>query len=107
MSHLKKLMESVDFTHGRPAQEYLLSEQGERYDYICVFAGVDYLFAYTVTGREISVSLEAYAGKEMSAYWMDPVTGVQTFICEVTGKDKVTFWPPEREDGKDTVLIIR
>lgn len=107
MSHLKKLMESVDFTHGRPAQEYLLSEQGERYDYISVFAGADYLFAYTVTGREVSVSLEAYAGKEMSAYWMDPVTGVQTFICEVTGKDKVTFLPPEREDGKDAVLIIR
>lgn len=106
MIHLKKLMESVDYTHGRPAGEALLSEQGERYEYISVFAGDDYLLAYTFTGREISVSLKAYMGKEMSAYWMDPVTGIKTFICDVTGKDKAAFVPPEREDGKDAVLII-
>ncbi len=28
MIHLKRLMQSVDFTHGRPAEDYLLEEQG-------------------------------------------------------------------------------
>lgn len=43
MIHLKRLMQSVDFTHGRPAEDYLLEEQGEKYDYISVFAGEDFL----------------------------------------------------------------
>lgn len=38
---------------------------------------------------------------------MDPVTGMQTFICEVTGKEEAVFLPPEREDGSDSVLVIR
>lgn len=107
MIHLMELMESVDYVHGRPAQELLRAAQGEKYDYISVFAGEDFVFAYTYTGREISLSLKDYAGKELGAYWMDPVTGRSTFICDVTGKEEVTFLPPEREDGTDIVLVIK
>lgn len=106
MQHLVELMNSVDFVQGRAAQEYLLSEQGEKYQYISVFAGADYLLAYTYTGREISVSLKAYAGKQLSAYWFDPVTGVSSFIEEVTGMETVTKQAPERESGTDVVLVI-
>lgn len=106
MIHLKGLMESVDFTHGRPAGEYLLEPNGSRYDYISVFAGEDYLFAYSFTGRKISLSLERYQGKRLGAYWMDPVTGLLTFICDVTGKMQAQFLPPEREDGPDAVLAL-
>ena len=107
MIHLKRLMQSVDFTHGRPAEDYLLEERGEKYDYISVFAGEDFLFAYTYTGRTISLSLEHYQGKKLGAYWLDPVTGLQTFICDVTGRMQMEFRPPEREDGTDAVLVIR
>lgn len=107
MIHLKRLMQSVDFIHGRPAEEYLLEEQGKKYDYISVFAGEDFLFAYTCTGRKISLSLEHYKGKRLSAYWLDPVTGLQTFICDVTGRMRMEFRPPEREDSADAVLVIR
>ncbi len=107
MIHLMRLMESVDYINGRSAQEYLLSSQGEQYDYISVFAGAKYLLAYTYTGREISLSLKDYEGVTLDAYWMDPVTGLQSYICSVTGKEQVTFQPPEREDSKDVVLVIR
>lgn len=107
MIHLKRLMESVDYGNGRPAQELLLMEEGLKYDYVSVFAGENFLFAYTCTGRVIRLSLTNFKGKIKSAYWMDPVTGMQTFICEVTGKEEAVFLPPEREDGSDSVLVIR
>lgn len=107
MIHLKRLMESVDYGNGRPAQELLLMEEGLKYDYVSVFAGENFLFAYTCTGRAIRLSLTNFKGKIKSAYWMDPVTGMQTFICEVTGKEEAVFLPPEREDGSDSVLVIR
>lgn len=106
MVHLKKLMERVGYEKGRPAQEYLLGEQGEKYDYISVFAGEDFLVAYTYTGREISLSLEAYRGRRLAAYWMDPVTGLMTYIRTVEGEDEVSFLPPEREDSQDAVLVL-
>lgn len=107
MVHLKNLMESVGFEKGRPAQEYLLGEQGEKYDYISVFAGEDFLLAHSYTGREISLSLEAYRGKRLEACWMDPVTGLRTYIRTVADEEKVSFLPPEREDGTDAVLVLR
>ena len=107
MVHLKKLMESVGFEKGRPAQEFLSGEQGEKYDYISIFAGEDFLLAHTYTGREISLSLEAYRGKRLAAYWMDPVTGLQTYIRTAEDEEKVSFLPPEREDGTDIVLVLK
>ena len=105
MVHLKKLCERVGFEKGHPAEEYLLSEQGEKYDYISVLAGEDFLLAYTVTGRQIALSLKAYGGRKLQACWMDPVTGMYTYIGMVTG-DQATFNPPEREDRTDAVLVL-
>lgn len=107
MQHLAELMNSVDFVRGRAAQEYLLSEQGKQYQYISVFAGPGYIFAYTYTGREISLSLKDYRDRLMDAYWFDPVTGVSSFIGEMTGRATVTMLPPERETGTDMVLVLR
>lgn len=107
MQHLAALMNSLDFIQGRPAQEYLLSEQGEQYQYISVFAGPDYLLAYSYTSREIRLTLKDYGGKQLGAYWFDPVTGVSSFIKDVTGMEAVTAQPPERESGTDVVLVVR
>lgn len=107
MMHLKNLMEEVGFEKGRSAQEYLAGEAGERYDYISVFAGEDYVLAYTYSGRKIELSLAAYEGKRLAAYWMDPVTGMKTYIGTVDGGARAAFCPPEREDGTDIVLMLR
>lgn len=107
MAFLKALMESVDYINGRPVQEYLLCEQGEKYDRIQLFGGEDFLIAYTYTGREIRLSLKAYEGKELAAYWMDPVTGRFSFIRKIPGGGDFAVVPPVREDGEDMALLLR
>ena len=106
MIHLKRLMESVGFENGRPAQELLCGDAGERYDRVSVFAGDSFILAYTFTGREITLDLSPYAGQGLSAYWMDPVTGLRSYLRAVPGKKEERFAPPSREDGSDTVLVI-
>lgn len=106
MIHLKRLMESVGFENGRPAQELLCGDAGERYDRVSVFAGDSFILAYTFTGREIALDLSPYAGQGLSAYWMDPVTGLRSYLRAVPGKKEERFAPPSREDGSDTVLVI-
>ncbi len=107
MIHLKKLCERVGFEKGHPAGEYVLYGQGEKYDYISVFAGEDFLLAYTVNGRRIALSLGAFRGKTLEARWMDPVTGLYTYIGEIAGGGEAVFNPPEREDGTDAVLVLQ
>lgn len=106
MVHLKKLCERVGFEKGYPAGEWVLRGQGEKYDYISVFAGEDFLLAYTVNGRKFALSLEAFEGRELEAYWMDPVTGLCTYARGITGGGEALFAPPEREDGTDCVLVL-
>ncbi|MDE6925424.1 MAG: glycoside hydrolase family 140 protein [Acetatifactor sp.] len=106
MVHLKRLCERVGFEKGHPAREYLLHGQGEKYDHVSVFAGEDFLLAYTVNGREIPLSLGDYADRRLAAYWMDPVTGLYTYSGEVSGTGEAVFTPPEREDGTDSVLVL-
>ncbi|MDO4284572.1 MAG: putative collagen-binding domain-containing protein [Eubacteriales bacterium] len=65
------------------------------------------MLAYTYTGRTICLDLGAYEGKTLDAYWMDPATGAMSFIREVTGEREVSFTPPPREDGPDSLLVVR
>ena len=106
MVHLKKLCERVGFEKGHPAGEWVIHGQGEKYDYISVFAGEDFLLAYTVNGRQFALSLEAFVGRELDAYWMDPVTGLYTYAGGIMGGGEVSFAPPEREDSSDCVLML-
>ena len=106
MVHLKKLCERVSFEKGRPAGEYVRHGQGEKYDYISVFSGRDFLLAYTVNGRPFVLSLEAFEGRKTEAYWMDPVTGLYTYAGTVSGGGEAAFYPPEREDSADCVLVL-
>ena len=105
MLHLKKLMESVDFTSGKMADELLLSGQKEKYGHISVFAGSDYVIAYDYSCSEFTLDVSAYSGKSM--YWMSPVTGVYSYIGKCVG-DTFTARKPERyeEDNADRVLVI-
>ena len=52
------------------------------------------------------MSLEAFEGRELEAYWMDPVTGLCTYAGGITGGGEALFAPPEREDGTDCVLVL-
>ena len=60
MGIMRRLMESVDYQNGHPAEELLLSGQKERYERIAVFAGADYVFAYDYLGGEFTLDLKSY-----------------------------------------------
>ncbi len=107
MKHLKDLMESVGFVHGKPAQQLLLSQQGEKYGRISVFAGEDFLMAYSYTGREIKLSLEDYKEKRMMVFWFCPATGGKSYIKTVSGQSEITETPPAGDETKDIVLLLQ
>lgn len=108
MGIMRRLMESVDYQNGHPAEELLLSGQKERYERIAVFAGADYVFAYDYLGGEFTLDLKPYAGKKLSAWWFDPSDGVYSYLGDFTGKEQVCVKPinKQREDN-DWVLVIK
>ena len=96
MIHLKRLMQSVDFTHGRLAEDYLLEEQGKNTIISAYLLEKIFfcLYLYRQDNKSVPGTLP---GKKLGAYWLDPVTGLRTFICDVTGRMQMEFRPPERE----------
>lgn len=108
LKHLKELMESVDFTSGRPAEELLLYGQKERYHRIAVFAGESFIFCYDYSGDEFLLDLRLYKEKTMCAWWMDPRSGDLSFIDELKGEDSYFASPSNRAgSSNDWVLVLK
>ena len=108
MGHLRKLMESVDYQNGHPAEELLLSGQKEYYERIAVFAGRDYMLAYDYLGGAFTVDLSPFSGKEVHGWWFNPVSGIYSYFADLTGKEKAEVKPVARfTEDNDWVLVIR
>ena len=108
MGILRRLMESVDWQHGRHADELLLSGQKEKYGRVSVFAGEDYLLAYDYQGDAFTVDLTPFAGKKLTAHWMNPVSGVMSYFADFTGENEAQVKPVARlTRDNDWVLVIR
>lgn len=105
MTHLKKLMESVDFTSGVPDDGLILEGQRKQHDRIAVFTGNDYLFAYDYSGNEFTLNTSQYNGAQM--WWMSPVTGVQSYIGKCSGKFTAKKFERVEDSNTDRVLVIR
>jgi len=106
MKHLKNLILSKPFFERIPANDMLAEPQAEKYDYIAITRGHDYLFAYTWTGREFSLNLEKMPDGKYNSTWYDPRTG-NSVPGDIYNKGMVTFNPPgEHEPGNDWVLIL-
>lgn len=108
LQYLKRLFESVNFTCGTPRTDLLVSPQKERYHRVSVFAGKDYLFAYTYAGDKFEISLELFKGKKAAAYWLNPASGAKSFIGTFEGQNSASFRPAKRRgDSNDWVLILK
>lgn len=106
MTHLKKLMESVDFANGSAADDLVVSGQGERYDHIGVFAGKDYLLAYDYSGKPFTLDLSGYQ-TSLECHWLDPITGIRSYAGSCDNGISVSFTPPQRLEGhNDWVLVL-
>ncbi len=106
MTHLYELISSIDFTKGRACEELLAGAQEEKYGYIAVFAGEDYILCYDYSGRPFSIKLDRYKDKKLEAYWFDPETGVRSYIKEIFHQDTFVAIPPKKDKDSDFVLII-
>ena len=108
MGILKDLMESVDYQSGHEATALLLSPQGKKYRRISVFAGNDFLFAYTYLGEAFTLSLTPYAGRRLTVSWFNPVSGRESFLMDATGKESIAVKPVKRfTPDNDWVLVVR
>lgn len=107
MTHLKNLMESVPFTEGRAAQDLVEGADDEKYNRIAVFAQKEFLFAYTYTGRAISVKPGALSCEKADAYWMNPENGDISFIRQYETCEGACFEPVVRAEAEnDWVLVL-
>jgi hypothetical protein len=106
MSHLCRLMSGVDFTRGHAAEDLLVGEQQEKYEYLSIFAGENFIFCYNYSGKPFTLKLSEYQDKIMEAYWLDPETGIKSFIGEITHTEYYKAVVPVKAHDKDYVLAF-
>ena len=107
MKHLRNLMVSKSYFDRVPSNDFLAEPQGEKYDYVAITRGADYLFAYTWTGRNFSLDMEKLPEGKYNSAWYDPRTGLSTPGDTYNNKGIAAFNPPgEAEPGNDWVLIL-
>lgn len=101
-------MESVDYQSGAPAEEALASGQKGKYERVSVFAGEDFMFAYTYLGKPFELDISGLKPDRLESYWFDPSAGIYSYAGDVETKSVVRFVPPKRySDANDWVLVLR
>lgn len=105
MKHLRKLMETVDFTTLEPAQEVVLNN-GTRYDRVAAMKGPDRIVAYTYTNRPFTVDLSAISGGMKSVWWYDVTTGRFDYVGDCDGDTLTLQWSGPVGPGNDRVAVI-
>jgi hypothetical protein len=107
MKFLKQLMLSKPYFERIPASDLLAVKQGEKYDYIAITKGKDYVFAYTCNGSDISLDMKMLSWPEYKVTWMDPRNGTITYSGSDKNTGTATFNPPgEKITGNDWILIL-
>ena len=111
MQYLKQLILSRPYFGRVPANNLLASPQGEKYDYIAVTRGDDYVFAYTCNGSNITLRMKDLPSSVYKVAWFDPRNGTTTYtginIGTASNSSETTFDPPgEKQPGNDWVLIL-
>lgn len=105
MGYLKDLICSVDFTSGIPRDDLLIGGQREKYERVAVFAGKDFIFAYSYTGKPFELDVSALG--EAEAWWFFPYNGVSSYIGKIY-TDKLSVEPPMISDeDRDIVLVLK
>jgi hypothetical protein len=107
MKYLKQLILSKPYFVRVPANDLLAAKQGEKYDYIAITRGNDYLFAYTCNGCDISLDLNKLHWPDYKVSWFDPRNGTVSEFGISKNDGVLTFDPPgTKEPGNDWVLIL-
>ena len=106
MTHVRSLMESICWQDGVPAQEYLLENHGQRYDYNLALRTPKALCVYTYSGKPFTVNT-AMLSSGIRGWWFDPESGGKSYIGKIPNTDRVSFTPPDRcAVHNDWVLLL-
>lgn len=107
LKFLKELMLSRPYFERAPSQDLLLSDQGEKYNYLAVTRGTGFVLVYTYNGRDININTEKLTGDNIKASWFNPRNGMYFEIGTYKNTAITTFDPPgEKADGNDWVLVL-
>ena len=107
MRHVKALILSRPYFDRIPDQSVIAGAEGEQYDRIIATRGISYLFAYTYTGRAITIAMGSISGDLVRASWFDPRTGAAQEIGMFDNTGTQSFDPPgEERAGNDWVLVL-
>ena len=103
---LRALIECRPFLSRIPDQSLLATPAGWAESYVCATrdANGTYALIYLPTREAVTVNLDAFAGKQVRAWWYNPRTGEATQIGTVLPMRQVSFTPPV--DGPDWVLVL-
>lgn len=105
MKYLKELITSVDFTNGKMRDDLVVGGQLNRYDRIAVFAGDNFLIAYSFSGKSFTIDVSMYKGLE--AYYFKPSTGVYSYIGRIEEGIISLEHVATHGDDRDIVLYIK
>ena len=107
MQYLKKLMLNHPYFSRRP-DTTIVTNSGERYDYLPATSGDGYSMVYTYNGRDIKIDASKLNFTNFKAAWYNPRTGKQHQIELPKAEGEIyTFEPDgEQKDGNDWVLIL-
>jgi hypothetical protein len=107
MIYLKKLMLSRSYLDRIPDQSIIFGDPGWKYEYITATRGKNYIFVYSYTGRNFSLTMGKIPGSEVRASWYCPRDGKTTEIGLLSNTGITEFNPPGNpENGNDWVLIL-
>lgn len=105
MRYLKELMLSVDYVNGAKADELLVSGQKEKYERVSVFAGKDFLIAYSFLGKAFVIDTSDYIGKEV--WLMKPATGAYSYAGTISSSQFEYEEIPCYDGNTDMVVLIK
>jgi hypothetical protein len=108
MKYLKELLLSRSYFDRVPAQEIIVDNTRDKYNYLLATKARNYAMVYTYTGRNFSVDLSKLGFKISGSSWFSPAYGTKTEVIKMeSAKGIVQFDPPgEPRDGNDWVLIL-
>lgn len=105
MQYLKNLMLSRPY-FDRVNAQFLLVDEGERYNRVLVTRGADYLMSYDYTGRAFTLKLGAIEGETLRVWWYDPTTGEAIDKGTIKNKGEKKFKAPKSKEHTDWVLVL-
>lgn len=105
MRHVRALMEDINWSSGVPAQDYLVDNHGEKYDYNLALKTDRALCVYTYTGKPLAVNT-ALLPEGTVGWWFDPISGVKSYFGKVERTERADFTPPDRRCGQNDWVLL-